>query len=303
MWCVHGVTGCIDRYCHWHWASGVGRCGVAAAGGGIRSSETLRYYWPAGLGLLLLGLGICMRKLLVYQRHIVCRSMHQIEPFGGQNWKKSLPWEGGQPPSGQPPSHTLPPLGRYAPLGLVASLPRKVAIFLGIFSFKCWEVWIGDFRNVFKFHAYSLNKRLFLTTAKLVRGLSDVATTNVCKVDTSNRNHIERSRWMKWLITGLRQKKYPLIWIHYGSPLLNLCYLHVAKQHTKRVLGSSTEWLVSEPQTLSSQYFFYLVLEFMDWLYSLELWVPSDSELHVICLHLIIGFRRPLLYLLPMQYN
>ena len=24
--------------------------------------------------------------------------MHQIEPFGGQNWKKSLPWEGGQPP-------------------------------------------------------------------------------------------------------------------------------------------------------------------------------------------------------------
>ena len=80
---------------------------------------------------------------------------------------------------------------------------------------------IGDFRNVFKFHAYFVNKRLFLTTAKLVRGFSDVATTNVCKVDTSNRTHIERSRWMKWLITGLRQKKYPLIWIHYESPLLN----------------------------------------------------------------------------------
>ena len=64
-----------------------------------------------------------------------------------------------------------------------------------------------------------VNKRLFLTTAKLVRGLSNVATTNVCKVDTSNRNHIERSRWMKWLITGLRQKKYPLIWIHYESRL------------------------------------------------------------------------------------
>ena len=42
------------------------------------------------------------------------------------------------------------------------------------------------------------------------QSLSDVATTNVCKVDTSNRNHIERSRWMKWLITGLRQKKYNL---------------------------------------------------------------------------------------------
>ena len=53
---------------------------------------------------------------------------------------------------------------------------------------------IGDFHNVFKFHAYSVNKRLFLTTARLVRGLSDVATTNVCKVDTSNRNHNERSR-------------------------------------------------------------------------------------------------------------
>ena len=79
---------------------------------------------------------------------------------------------------------------------------------------------IGEFRNVFKFHAYSVNERLFLTTAKLVRGLSDVATTNVCKVDTSNKNHIERSRWMKWWITGLRQKKYPLIWIHYESPLL-----------------------------------------------------------------------------------
>ena len=79
---------------------------------------------------------------------------------------------------------------------------------------------IGDFRNVlvFKFHAYSVNKRLFLT-AKLARGLPNVATTNVCKVDISNRKHIERSRWMKWLITGLRQKKYPLIWIHYESPL------------------------------------------------------------------------------------
>ena len=26
---------------------------------------------------------------------------------------------------------------------------------------------VGDFRNVFKFEAYSANKRLFLTTAKL----------------------------------------------------------------------------------------------------------------------------------------
>ena len=75
---------------------------------------------------------------------------------------------------------------------------------------------IGEFHNVFKWYAYSVNKR-FLTTAKLVRSLwhSDVATTNVCKVGTIKRNHIERSRWTKWkwLITGLRLKKYPLMWI------------------------------------------------------------------------------------------
>ena len=90
---------------------------------------------------------------------------------------------------------------------------ERVKIFF-FFSPKLFSMFIiEDFCNVFKFHAYSVNKRLFLTTAKLVRGLSDVATTNVCKVDTSNSNHIERSRWMKWLIAGLRQKKYPLIWI------------------------------------------------------------------------------------------
>ena len=89
--------------------------------------------------------------------------------------------------------------------------------FRNVFKFHAY--YGGDFRNVFKFHAYYGNKRLFLTTTKLVQCLSDVATTNVCKVDTSNRNHIERSRWMEWLITGLRQKKYPLIWIHYESGL------------------------------------------------------------------------------------
>ena len=70
---------------------------------------------------------------------------------------------------------------------------------------------IRNVHNVFKFHAYSVNKRLFQDnkrlfwrTAKACPRFVDVATTNVCKVDTSNRNHIERSRWMKWLITGLR---------------------------------------------------------------------------------------------------
>ena len=103
------------------------------------------------------------------------------------------------------------------------SMIKKARSFCHLTILPCCflNVWrIGDFRNVFKFHAYSVNKRLFLTTAKLVQGLSDIATTNVCKVDTSNRNHIERSRWMKWLSTGPRQKKYPFIWIHYESGLL-----------------------------------------------------------------------------------
>ena len=47
--------------------------------------------------------------------------MHQITRFWPQNWKISLPWEGGHPP---PPSQTLPPLGHFAPSGLVAPLPR-----------------------------------------------------------------------------------------------------------------------------------------------------------------------------------
>ena len=71
-----------------------------------------------------------------------------------------------------------------------------------------WQLQINQYEFewrtfvMYKFHAYSVNKKLFLTTAN-VRGLSDVATTNACKLDTSNRNHIERSKWMKWLITGL----------------------------------------------------------------------------------------------------
>ena len=64
---------------------------------------------------------------------------------------------------------------------------------------------IADFHDVFKFYAYCVNNSLFLslTTTRLWRTLPDLATTNVCKVDTSNRNHIERSRWIKWLITRL----------------------------------------------------------------------------------------------------
>ena len=86
-------------------------------------------------------------------------------------------------------------------------------------------------------HTLFNNNRLFLTTAKLVRGLSDIATTNVCKVDTSNRNLIERSRWMKWLITGLRQKKYPLIWMHYESGLFYATETHC--HHSTGWIGCS----------------------------------------------------------------
>ena len=52
---------------------------------------------------------------------------------------------------------------------------------------------IGEFCNVFKFDANSVNKRMLLMTAKLAGGLPDPATTNACKVNSSNRNHIERS--------------------------------------------------------------------------------------------------------------
>ena len=45
-------------------------------------------------------------------------------------------------------------------------------------------------------HTLFNNKRLFLTIAKLDGGLPDLATTNVCKVSTSNINHIERSRYI-----------------------------------------------------------------------------------------------------------
>ena len=112
MWCVRGVTGCIDIEWRWVALAGVVLQLLAVAFDRAKPCATTG---PAGLGLLLLGLGRCMRKLLVYQRHIVCKSMHQIEPFGGQNWKKSLPWEGGQPHL--PPARSLRSfgLGRFAP--------------------------------------------------------------------------------------------------------------------------------------------------------------------------------------------
>ena len=40
---------------------------------------------------------------------------------------------------------------------------------------------IGDFRSAFKFHAGSFNRWLFLTTARLLRGLPGVATANYAK--------------------------------------------------------------------------------------------------------------------------
>ena len=50
---------------------------------------------------------------------------------------------------------------------------------------------------------------MFLTTWKLVWGLSNVATTNVCKVDSKYWNTIVRYRLMKWLVTRSRGKKHP----------------------------------------------------------------------------------------------
>ena len=48
-----------------------------------------------------------------------------------------------------------------------------------------------------------------LNDHKACRRLPDLSTTNVCKVNTSYWSHIERSRWMKWLIIT-RQKKHSI---------------------------------------------------------------------------------------------
>ena len=54
-----------------------------------------------------------------------------------------------------------------------------------------------------------LTKVVHLTSWELVWGLSDVATTNVCKVDSKYWNSIVRYRLMKWLVTRSRGKNHP----------------------------------------------------------------------------------------------
>ena len=105
---------------------------------------------------------------------------------------------------------------------------------------------IGDFRNVFKFHAYSVNKRLFLTTAKLVRGLSDVATTNVCKVDTSNIITLkEAGEWNGWSLGMAEEISINLNTLRKSSILApaNLC--KTSSSHRKEA-GEVNEWLITK---------------------------------------------------------
>ena len=74
--------------------------------------------------------GNCLyTKGILYAK--VCTRLNHL---GAKILKSPYRGRGANPPP--------PPLGRYAPSGLVASLPRKVAIFLGIFYLKCWEVCI-----------------------------------------------------------------------------------------------------------------------------------------------------------------
>ena len=68
--------------------------------------------------------------------------------------------------------------------------------FLTFFLYWCVYI-IGEFRNAFRFHAHSVSKRLLLMTSSL----SDLATTNVCKVNASLRICIWRSRWMTSHVT------------------------------------------------------------------------------------------------------
>ena len=63
---------------------------------------------------------------------------------------------------------------------------------------------------------------LLSMTRKLMGCLSDLATTNVCKVISSCRNWIEIRRWMKWLVTRHKHKKHPQTWIHLKNGLSDL---------------------------------------------------------------------------------
>ena len=106
--------------------------------------------------------------------------------------------------------------------------------------------WIGEFRNIFKFYAY-----IVLDNRKACRSLPNLATTNVCKVNTSNRSHIERSRWME---------KHPLIWIHYDTGLLirEVCSIkglsHWWRRHrdwsvaATRATRETKKWLAISPR-------------------------------------------------------
>ena len=73
-------------------------------------------------------------------------------------------------------------------------------------------MYVGEFRNVLNFRlTLFLEQKVVIDDPKAHRSLPNLATTNVCKEDTtctcSNRNHIERSR--------LYQKKHLLNKIHY----------------------------------------------------------------------------------------
>ena len=71
----------------------------------------------------------------------------------------------------------------------------------------------SDFNSVF--HVYSVNKRMFLTTAKLAGACPTYAELIPATAIT-----FKKHARMKWLITRLQQKEHPLIWIHYESGLL-----------------------------------------------------------------------------------
>ena len=108
-----------------------------AAGGGVRSSETLRYYWPSGAGAAMVTSSVsshcqegdawenCLyTKGILYAK--VCTRLNHL---GAKIEKSPYRGRGANPPPTPSPRS-------------VATLPRKVTIFLGIFYLKCWEVWM-----------------------------------------------------------------------------------------------------------------------------------------------------------------
>ena len=96
---------------------------------------------------------------------------------------------------------------------------------------------IWEFRNVFKFYAYFVNK-IFITAAKLARGLPHLATTHVCKVNTSNRNQLWISISPFWFLTD------DMLMVH---GVANCCWMRFHPPVFYRFWTRVASWSLTNP--------------------------------------------------------